>query len=200
MCSPEREMNTPGNALYSALIIRSGLAMSEAVLGTVSPSAFIQSIRALWHREESNSALIDWANLTGFGLGIWRWVLFSSQSRGFNNLSCSMITYQIYHCSGVSQCVWKMTRLGGERWPAAPGWRSLPACPQACPCRLCTQARWECCLLSPASRHGSLICRAQGKRKMCDSLFRKFPRILRWWQQNLKASVEPCAIAQVKHP
>lgn len=95
---------------YSVLrsTICSGLAR-VSVLGTVRLPAFIQSISALWHWEEHNSILIDWANLTGFGIGTRRWVIF--KAKAIDSKTCPVtwwlnrfIIMQVCH----SEC---------EKWP-----------------------------------------------------------------------------------
>lgn len=151
--------------------------------------ACLYLIKALWHWEEHNSSLIDWANLTGFGIGTRRWVLLKHktlirepvlQHNRLSDLSsfmCDPVCVKDDQIGRVPACLSSSLQPGGSEH----------------------RQRWEDCLVSAAGRTGSLMCRAQGKMKMCDFLV-KITRISGWWQQTLKPSVEPCATAQVTHP
>ena len=157
--------------------------MSVSVLGTVCLPAFIESIRALWHWEEDDSVLIDWANLTGFGIGTRRRVIFKAKAIDSISLSRSLMICYISNESGVSVCMWKAISRGGDGWPAVPRRRS-PHTPAL-------HAGRDGALLGAASRRALLasrICRSPGQNGKAWPHLQKSSRISRWWQRNLKPS------------
>ena len=95
---------------YNMLRVGTCLCLSLAVCSPAS----IESIRALWHWAEDNGVLIDWANLTGFGIGTRRWVIFKAEA--IDSKACHA-AWLLNRFIKIQVCP-----CGCERWPDEEGW------------------------------------------------------------------------------
>lgn len=137
MYLPERKTNTQGNTVCSALTICSGLAHVHGCPWHSSPACFylINQSTVTW--EEDNSALIDWVNLTGFGIGTRRWVLFKANPQ-LQNAVLRHDAFPGLPSFGWVMCVGEMAGLGGRAWPQPLGGGACLFVKPA-PRRLCMQ-------------------------------------------------------------
>lgn len=126
-------------------------------------------IKALWHWEEHNSSLIDRANLTGFGIGTRRWVLLK------RTILIQKPVLQHNHLWDLSSFMCDPVCVKDDQIGRVPACLSSSLHPRGSER---SRQRWEDCLVSPAGRTGSLICRAQGKMKMCDFLVKNYQEFL----------------------
>lgn len=167
MYLPERKTNTQGNTLCSALTIRLGLGHVR-VCPWHSLPACLYLIKALWHWEEHNSSLIDWANLTGFGTETRRWVLLKHKTL------IQKPVLQHNRLSDLSSFMCDPVCVKDDQIGRVPACLSSSLHPRGSECR----QRWEDCLVSPTGRISSPICRARGKMKMCDFLVKNYQEFL----------------------